>query len=182
MDSQDLLIAEIKRNCDLALLAYTDIEKHLQSIKWQDKETLDRFWLSVLSYLIVVANISKILWPSESNIKGPKGAEISSRREALRRRVSIDDSSIIARRTFRNYFEHYDFRIEETIESKVALIIDSNILPIDLLRGIDSSQMALMRNFDPQTFILYFRDDHHPIKESMKEISELSEKINTIVK
>jgi hypothetical protein len=181
MDSQDLLIAEIQRNCDLALLAYNDIEKYLQSIKWQDKVTLDRFWLSILSFLIVVANISKILWPSVANSKS-KETEMSSRREALRRRLSIDDSSIIAQRTFRNYFEHYDFRIEEIIESNVSLIIDSNILSIDLLRGFDSSQMARMRNFDPQTYILYFRDDHYPIKEAMKEIFDLSETINMITK
>src|SRR5947209_19958645 len=138
------------------------MEKYLRTVKPGDRETLNRFWLSVISFLIVVANISKILWPSEPSKKTPEWDEMSSRREGIRILLSVDNSSILARRIFRNYFEHYEMRIEEAMKSKVPLIIDSNIMPINLLASIGSSPMARMRNFDPQTFILYFREDHYP--------------------
>jgi hypothetical protein len=38
------------------LVAYGNITKYIRAT---DKETLDRFWLSVESFLIAVANISK---------------------------------------------------------------------------------------------------------------------------
>jgi hypothetical protein len=119
-----LLRGEIQRNCDFALLAHRDMIRCIESMKLDDKEVLDRFWLSVES---AVANISKILWPSPQC-----GIEVSSRREALRTLLSVDDSSPIKEKEFRNHFEHYDSRIEnwaKHYESKT--IYDSNIGSID---------------------------------------------------
>lgn len=84
-----------------------------------DKETLDRFWLSVESFLIAVANISKILWPShpskcnKCNFQPELSPEISARRQDLLTVLDINNSSPINSRKFRNYLEHYDFRMEE---------------------------------------------------------------------
>ena len=66
MDNQirTLFIGEIQRNCDFALVAYGDMMRYAQPT---DKETFDRFWLSVEMFLITVSNIAKILWPSRQN-------------------------------------------------------------------------------------------------------------------
>ena len=59
----ELFRGEILRNCDFALLAYGDMMKYSQ-FSYGEKARVDRLWLSVESFLIVVANVSKILWPS----------------------------------------------------------------------------------------------------------------------
>ena len=76
-----LLIGEIQRNCDFVLLAHKDMVRCLESMKLGDKEAIDRFWLSVESFLITVANISKILWLWPSPPCGFElSTEVSSRR------------------------------------------------------------------------------------------------------
>jgi hypothetical protein len=91
-------MGEIQRNCDLALVAYGDMTKNIQRT---DKETLDRFWLSAESFLIAVANISKILWPSRPSkcnkctFQPELSPEVPIRRQDLRTILDVDNSSPI---------------------------------------------------------------------------------------
>jgi hypothetical protein len=169
-----LLIGEIQRNCDLALLAHKDILKYLDSMKPGDKETLDRFWLSIESFLISVANISKILWPSPP-IGSELPTEVSSRREALRGLLSIDDLSPLKQKKFRNHFEHYDFRIEKYAKDyEDTTIVDSNIGPISsVVSGVNN---VVMRDFDTDKFVLRFRDEEYSINQVVTAVHDLLNK------
>jgi hypothetical protein len=172
------LIGEIKRNCDLALLAHKDILKYLGSMKPGDKETLDRFWLSVESFLITVANTSKILWPSPP-IGSDLPTEVSSRRESLRGLLSVDDSSPLKHKKFRNHFEHYDFRIEKYAKDYENLtIIDSNIGPIDSV--FSGANNVIMRHFDTDKFVLRFRDEEYSINQIVTAVNDLLEKTKSV--
>ena len=136
-------------------MAYDDMVKYSHSMKAGDNKTLNRFWISVESFLVASANISKILWPSRpdkcSNCKFQPQLphDVSTRRENLRTLLSLDDSSPIKSRRFRNHFEHYDNRIEEwTKEYENKIIIDSNIGPVDLVLIGEERRTFFMRNFD----------------------------------
>lgn len=76
----------------------------------QDTHTsFDRLevWCSIQSILVSSANVSKILWPSKNCDRGKR----------LRNTLNISDDNILANRSFRNHFEHYDERIEERFKN-----------------------------------------------------------------
>ncbi|MGA9150628.1 MAG: hypothetical protein WBZ36_08620 [Candidatus Nitrosopolaris sp.] len=145
-------------------------------MKPDDKEVLDRFWLSVQSFLITVANISKILWPSQQC-----GKEVSSRREALRILLSVDDSSPIREKEFRNHFEHYDSRIEQWAKDyEGKTIYDSNIGSIDsFVLGLNNTSFY-MRNFEPYRFILHIGGQKYEINRVVAAVKDLLAKTKAV--
>jgi hypothetical protein len=156
MDTTFLFLGEIQRQCNFAIIAYEAMKTSVKKMKSGDNKELDLFWYSVQSFLVAVANISKILWPS-----APCGSELSpeveARGTALRELLAVDDSSALKRREFRNYFEHYDFRIEEWAKKTTDLtIVDSNVVPSYVIAGYNT--ISKMRNFDPDKYELMFRD------------------------
>ena len=179
-----LFIGEIQRNCDFALVAYGDMTKYMQPT---DKETLDRFWLSAESFLIAVANISKILWPSrpnkcnKCNFQPDLPPEVSTRRLELRTILDVDNSSPINSRKFRNYFEHYDFQIEEWAKkSNKQVIFDSNIGTIGpIIRNLSNS-ISIRRNFNSSDMILYFVDESYNVNQVLKAVQDLLNKTKTV--
>jgi len=62
-------------------------------------------WCSIQSILVATGNVSKILWPPDKKYK--------MRGERLRQILKVQDDNILSDRKFRNYFEHYDSRIED---------------------------------------------------------------------
>jgi hypothetical protein len=85
---------------------------------------------------VAVVNISKILCPS-APCNSTLSKEADTRGKSLRNYLAVDDTSPLRSRKFRNYFEHYDFRIEQwAAKSKDRMIIQSNIAPIDYFAGI----------------------------------------------
>jgi hypothetical protein len=167
-----LLIGEIRRNCDFALLAHKDMVMVLSKLKSNDKDLLDRFWLAVESFLMSVANISKILWPS--------APELSNRRKDLRVYLSIDDNSPLRSRTFRNHCEHYDERIEEWAKDYGdKIIIDSNIGSIQqVIIGLNKNNLFYIRNFDPYKFVLTVRGQEYEFNHVLTAIKNLQKWIN----
>lgn len=179
MDIEDLFIGEIQRQCIFALMAYDGLTKSLELTKQADTDKLDRFWYSMQAFLVAVANISKILWPY-APFGSELPAETSVRRERLRNLLSLEESSPLKPRKYRNIFEHYDFEIEEwAAKSKDKMFIDSNIGHIDVGTGIASSSIAYMRNFDPAKSALTFRDEEYQIREVAKAVTDLLQKIKS---
>jgi hypothetical protein len=179
MDIQDLLIGEIRTQCSFALMAYEDLIRSLELIKQADTDELDRFWYSIQAFLLAISNVSKILWPS-APFGSELPAEMSSRREHLRNSLSIEQSSPLIPRKFRNYPEHYDIELEEWIaKSKDEMLVDSNIGPIDLDPATPPSSISYMRNFDPVRFTLILKDEEYQIREIVKAINDLTQKIKT---
>jgi hypothetical protein len=178
MSVQIVFIGEIQRQCKFALIAYDTMHKSLQLMVIDKEKELDSFWYSVQSFLIAVANISKILWPS-----APYGSvldpDVISSRNALRKLLSVDDYSILNSRSFRNHFEHFDSRIEEWAKkTKDWMIIDTNVVPSYLIAGYDP--ISRMRNFDPATYELTFRDHKYQFRLVVEPIQELFEKTKAV--
>ena len=160
--------------------------KYSQSEKPSDNETSDRVWLSVESFLIAVANVSKILWPSLPKCKRcgyqPKvGEEVSSRVEDLRNILSIDKSSPLANRHFRNFFEHYDFQLEDWVKkSSTQLVYDSNVGPIESVIKSSNESVAIIRHFDQYESIIYFRGKQYDVKPVVEALQELKAKTESM--
>jgi hypothetical protein len=156
-------------------MAHKDMVMVLSKLNSNDKDSIDRFWLAVESFLISVANISKILWPS-----APLGSELSNRRGDLRLYLSIDDNSPLKSRTFRNHFEHYDSRIEEWAKDYGdKIIIYSNIGPIQqVITGLNKNNLFYIRNFDPYKFVLTVRGQEYEFNHVLTAIKNLQKRIN----
>jgi hypothetical protein len=139
-----------------------------------DNKELDQFWYSVQSFLVAVANISKILWPS-APCNSSLPPEVDARRVTLRRLLSIDETSVLKPREFRNHFEHYDFRIEEWAKKTTDFtIVDSNVVPSYIIAGY--SKNPRMRNFDPDTFVLTFKNRSYQFLAVVDAVRKLLER------
>jgi hypothetical protein len=178
---------EIQRNCDFALLAYSDMMKYSQSEQQNEKDRSDRIWLSIESFLIAVANVSKILWPSrppkctECKYQPELTAQVSSRAKDLRTTLSVSESSPLANRRMRNFFEHYDFQLDDWVkESNTQLVYDSNVGAIESVIKSSNKSTSIIRHFDQSKSILYFRAKEYPIKPIVKALQELKAKTETI--
>ncbi len=157
--------------------------KHSQSEQQNEKDRSDRIWLSIESFLIAVANVSKILWPSrppkcnKCGSQSELSANVSSRAKDLRSILSVSDSSPLAIRQFRNFFEHYDFQLDDWIkQSNTQLVYDSNVGPIESVIKSSNKSTSIIRHFDLGKSILYFRAKEYPINLIVKALQELKVK------
>ena len=105
MDIQILLIGEIQRQCNFVLIAFEELKNLFRTTGRWDNQKSDQLWYSVQSFLVAVANISKILWPASSH--DSKVPQAIDSREKIRQLLDLDDTSPLKLRKFRNYFEHY---------------------------------------------------------------------------
>lgn len=71
-------------------------------------------WGTIQLILIASANVSKILWPMGNDYNK------KARGEQLRKLLGIDENNLLPVKTFRNYFEHYDERIENWTKNRTG--------------------------------------------------------------
>jgi len=123
-------------------------------------------WSCIQSILIAIANISKILWPSNK--------KYSHRGEALRKVLEVKEDNLISDRKFRNHFEHYDERIDEWFkDNKSSVYIDKKI---DFYNQASlRSQTFSHRGYDPVTNIIYFRNESLDLNKIFYAIAEIQE-------
>ena len=172
-----LFLSEIKREWTFAFMDHKQMSKSIAEMSSGNSEELNRFWHSVPSFLVAVANISKILCPSQWKYNGHL-PDISIRDE-LRKLLGINDSSIYKSREFRDHFEHYDLRIEEWARNTTdGLIVDSNVVPSYLIAGY--TKESTMRNFDPETQELSFHNRKYDIRSVVNTIQTLLENTNQV--
>lgn len=172
MDVLGIMKIELNRQCSFGLIAASDMEKTLPKRPpvLEDTQTMmERFWYSVQGFLIAAGNVSKILWPPDKKYE--------ARGQQLRASLSIDDSSPIAPRTFRNHFEHFDERLEDWASSSRGVFVDSNI-GSPRIGGVDPRDF--LRNFDPSSFSLTFRGDRYSLRPIVEVMKNLRTKTETL--
>ncbi len=146
----------------------------------------NRVFYSIQSFLVAVANISKLFWPGYSKKTSP-GSYKQALREALRKSLSIGDDwekyvfgkSI---RDMRDSFEHFDKRIDEKWfnSSQHHNIVDLNIMPLNAISGAED--VNFLRNFDPISFSITFNREKIDLPPLMEAIKDLWKKIDEIEK
>ncbi len=156
-----LLGLEIERQSKFALLAWEDLNRAKSA---SELHRGDRVWYSIQALLVAVANISKILWP-------PKKSD-EARGRVLRQYFGIPDASVLASREFRNHLEHFDKRLVDWLRAGHGqIVVDGNLSsPPEFL-----PPTICLRQFDPGTSTVYFRDDRielAPVIEAVRQLQQ----------
>jgi len=168
---------EIKRQCIFAMIAYNTIKSSFSNLSDVNKSIdemsyyMDIFWYSIQNFLIAVADISKIFWPP-TNIYEKRGEE-------LRKIFDIKDDSPFHSRDARNYFEHFDERIENWVmSSKSHVFADTNIgsLKGNIKMIGNLGPKDYMRHFDQTTWTIFFSGDEYKLDVVIKAVEDLYEK------
>lgn len=158
----ELFCHEIHFQCEIALAAASDLAA----------EPSARTWLPIQTFLSAVANVSKVLWPSQGRDSCEEFETRKAQRRALRERLSVSDESSFRAKTFRNHFEHFDTRLEAWAKANAGTIyFDSNIGPPSDFGGTDPEYM--LRLYDPEEHALYFRGSKYCFDPVIAEIEEL---------
>lgn len=168
-----IYIDELEKQCEFFQIGFNRIN---------NISDISVFWYDIQNILVSAANISKLLWPNNNKKKSDVIRAITAERgSSLRKIFDINEDSILKSKRVRNAFEHYDEKLDEwQIESKNHIYIDSNIGNKNSIK-IDTDQpTAYMRNFDPESKVLTFRDEEYDTLKIATEIFRLHKKIQEI--
>ncbi|MGN6346465.1 MAG: hypothetical protein ACTHME_02055 [Candidatus Nitrosocosmicus sp.] len=132
---------------------------------------MNRIWYSLQSFLISLANISKILWPDNKYKK---------RGQILRTKLFINDESIMYSREHRNHLEHFDERLDVWYkESSHHNIMDRFVSNTDNKNDIvEDAEIEFMRFFNKSTFTFIFRGKRYEINPLHEEVKNHLVKVN----
>ena len=138
-----LYLLELKNQCVFASMAHDSLALSIYQLTnnadmHKTEHLMNCLWYHIQSFLISTANISKILWPSNSDIG----------RESFRNQLGISEESLLKSRTFRNHFEHFDERLSTWFMTHPHKnFIDMNVGEADTFIGnIDKSDY--IRHYD----------------------------------
>lgn len=163
---QHVLLGEIAQQARIALRA----AERLDEIGRGPGQV--EIWSALQLILVAAGNISKILWPvrSKSAVRG----------ELLRGLLSVDDSSPLYDRTFRNHFEHYDERIEDWLESVGTASYRDWVMgpPNSIAHQFPEN---VHRGYDYTTQTLTFRGETMNLRALLSALDEISRKYPSTV-
>ncbi len=170
---------EVVNQCHFAIMAIKDLEnavKDMNDVTRPAADGMTRIWYSIQAFLIAAGNLSKLLWPPTPGI--------SERGPELRASLSVEDSSCLQPRIFRNHFEHYDQRLEKfflSLEPPNFSYIDRNVSPGGI-RSLAShvKEKSVLRHFDQEAWTLLFRGEPFDLKPLVKAICELLPKAKQV--
>lgn len=159
-----VFLIEIEHQCDYALYATREMQKALD--RWDSKT----FWFYSQAFLVSTANISKLLWGTNS--------QTYFDRTILREALGISNSSVLKSRKVRNSFEHFDERLDSwAINSSERPFFDSNIGPKHMFEGIKPKDH--LRFFDTEEISINFKGDSFKVKPIIKALEELKVSLRT---
>ena len=159
MDShvRSIFVGEVERQAKFGLMAVVDLKAALTS------DDADRVWYSIQGLLIAAGNVSKLLWPVNAH---------EERGKVLRQAFSVSEDSVLAPRTFRNHFEHFDERLDAWAAAAGARnFVDSNIGLSGMISGLDSA--GFLRNLDTKDMAVTFRGDSYQLQPIATALQEL---------
>ncbi len=149
---------EVERQTRFALLSFSDLEA---ALKMAD---MDRIWPAIQGFLVAAGNVSKLLWPAQPSVP--------NRGEELRQSLAVAGDSILAPRTFRNHFEHFDERLEQwAASSQRKNFADSNVGPPGMISGLEPGDY--LRNLDTTQCAVTFRGDTYHLTPLVAAVKEL---------
>ena len=163
---------EISKQIEFVFFAFEDIQAELNEKGSNSK----RFWYSVQSLLISAANISKILYPS------PKSRRTNRERAVLlRENLKLEEDSVLADKKIRNCFEHFDEHLDDFIsnyEKSNGVYFDNNISDLSSLR--DTGKNFYLRNYNPRTNTVTFKNISYEIQPVIDELIKLKQKLEEL--
>lgn len=170
---ENTFLTQLFVQCDTAIIFAADLKQAVQ------KKDDPRIWCSVQGFLVSAANISKMLWPSES-ATSPVSKERGSRLRAI---LSVPDTSILRDKKFRNHFEHFDERLDKWAESQKTSpsgLIDGWVAYSKV--NFETETVGLLRVFDATDFSLMFYGERYALEPVMKAVSQLQAKVQAVAR
>jgi hypothetical protein len=162
---------EILDQIEFVNIAIKDINKELQNPATKN----DRFWYSIQSFLVSVANISKILYPS------PSSKEINKiRAKRLRENIGLPENSILTTKAVRNCFEHYDEKLDDFQNNNNGIYLGKAICDFGDIVVDNKTTGFYIRHYNPKTNILYFKGIKYNLQDVVNEIVVLKEKVEKV--
>jgi hypothetical protein len=127
-------------------------------------ESFDRLdvWSSIQSILVATGNISKILCPIYKKYE--------ARGNRLRELLKVADDNPLLDRKFRNYFEHYDERIEELFNNTSSLVY-RDLAMNPSFRGASAANVH--RGYNSFNNTLIFRGEILDLNKVSKALEEI---------
>jgi len=156
------LLSEIVLQSKIAESAFNQLSKSSDHIG---------YWVAIQSFLISTSNISKILWPSK---------KYKDRGKQLRKLLKINNSNLLKDRSARNYFEHYDERIQSWFENnKTSVYKDLVINPFEPPPW--SFKKFSHREYNPTSKVLTLRNESINLGQMMDAVFEIRDKCKPFV-
>jgi hypothetical protein len=147
-------VLEIQQQCDVFEVAMKLLNADLAAMdglslddvpEW--RRSFTSAWIHIQAILTAAAALSRFFWPRRGT-KRP-----APRHEELREEFGLTGESILADRTVRDSFEHFDERIDRFLTGDEARFRASLI--IGKRESWDGDGMVLVRLFDPESREVY---------------------------
>lgn len=165
-------VEEIANQATFSLMALNDIARGLGANSEVPEK--GRIWYSVQAFLVAVANLSKLIWPSYR--KGEQ--RFADREEQLEKLLQLDKSSPLKDKKMRDNFEHFDARIEEwaaTVQGRPY--VDQNVNGHLALVGIPREMWLRNLITDPVPMITFREKEYlfDPVVKALQEVRARAE-------
>jgi hypothetical protein len=132
-----------------------------------------RFWYSAQGFLLAVANISRMLWPSERDHKRGRSVSVSRGHE-LRRHLGLPVRSPLTDRAVRNHFEHFDAGLDLWTErEKRTPAADADVGPTTQVEDLKNR----FRDYDPASETLTFQGERISLRELSDALDDLARRL-----
>ncbi|PAE70576.1 hypothetical protein [Bacillus licheniformis] len=160
--SMEIFEREIKRQCRIFFMSVEYLDEYYEN---PTEVGVDKVWYHIQSFLTSSANISKLLWGVNMRI--------SQSRKELREKLGVFEDSPLKHRKMRNFFEHFDEHLEKWVkDNSNSIFIDSNIGPKTAIIN-DSDKYQFLRNFNPASNIITFKDHEYDMKVIADEVYKI---------
>jgi hypothetical protein len=115
------------------------------------------------AFLSACANISKVLWPDTAHRRSESAAMTQARIDRakdLPALVGVLETSPLRERDLRNFFEHFDERLDQVAVSQPsgAVLMARNVLPPGSIGFGPGMTPVYLGNLDDNTMTMSYRD------------------------
>jgi hypothetical protein len=131
-----------------------------------------RFWYSAQGFLLAVANISRMLWPTARDHRGARLVSVSRGIE-LRRHLGLPARSPLTDRAVRNQFEHFDAGLDLWAEREKRILADGEVGPTTQVEDLKNR----FRDYDPASETLTFQGQRISLRELSDALDDLARRL-----
>ena len=167
----------IAEQCELVILGASTTDYHLKHDSSEaGEERYELIWAGIQMVLTGDANLHKALWGG-----GRSSAAKSEERRPIREDLGIEATPAISDIAVRNSFEHFDERLFAWYNDSPGHFIDRCIYSQGgiVFQDVDGNEINVeaMRRFDPQTGIVWFRNEKFYGRDVIEEVKTILEAV-----
>lgn len=183
---EQLFIDELQTQIGFALFSIEEINIYLNSFENNLEADSDKFWYYAQNLIVYSGNISKILWGIKSKDQN-KNKVRRKERKIFRKKLRVDEDSLLKKRFLRNALEHVDEKMEDFTSESQNIILNKNFGPVMGMVSYgndvyDISKQKNLRHYDQYTKIFYFYGEQVNLEKIYKSLLQLKDNIENYEK